>query len=1062
MVTFFKSKNTGDACRPLLDMDPEQTGRYKHFRTLLDHNRAALNLMADLEQTYYDNRPFTMQMLERKFTLLLSEVESMVQALSDLSAKPHERLSAVLQNLLRYSKDELRPALYPTTDILTLPLSRIEAGQDRAVGAKAANLARAKQELGLSVPAGFAVTTAAYQQFFAESGLLAKIDEAMAQLAADDPASIESVGRDIRALILESPLPLAVHAAIAAAAAGLTGDAATNMRLAVRSSAIGEDGEISFAGQYTSILNVPVADLAEAYKKVVASKYSAPALSYRLHHGVDDRDTPMAVLVLEMIQPRLSGVLYTSDPMGEDRDTIRVSAVHGLGEALVGGEASPQRAYRITKNEFKVLEVAGAETNAPAPDTGALDAPFLRELWQSAKLLEDHFQCPLDIEWAVDDDHRLYLLQARPLLVIEETTAPGPAPAADYPGHPLIMEGGKCAAGGVAAGRVLVLKNTETGAPFPMLDPDTILVARTASTAITPWIGKVKGLITDVGGVASHLASVAREFGVPALFDTQNATATLMDGQEITLWANRARVYRGVVAELTRGTRSVKRPIFASPLHLKLQRLLDLIAPLNLTAPDSPQFNQEGCRTVHDIIRYCHEMSMRAMFRFGEATGRLRGAVRLKVSIPIQIYALDLGQGLRQGLTTCDELNAHDVVSAPFRALWRGLSHPGVNWSSTIAVGAHNFMSLMVGGAMPQQGRLGEASYALVSADYMNLSVRFGYHFATVDALCGTDTEHNYVNLQFAGGAGPYFGRSLRIQYMAAVLHRLGFETSVKGDLIEASMARLDQAGMEDALDKLGRLLGTSRLLDMALKSPEQVAVLTESFFQGKYDILEKERENAPKDFHLITGNWKTGEPDMEPGVLQDGSDFGSWISTGVSQAMTRLMGKRYQEMLDNIGAYYYFPLAIAKNSTMAEGTATVKVKLLSGTIDQAGGLAFAIRDWSNYFVLRVNALEDNFILFEFINNRRNQRSIVQLEEVSSAHINPFHNSPSRHSDSIRKIESGKWHSIKVELTGSNIKGYLNDQLLIEYHAGKPLDGYVGLWTKADSVTLFDQLTLER
>jgi pyruvate,water dikinase len=639
---------------------------------LLDHNRVALSLMADLEQTYYDNRPFTMQMVERKCARLLSEVESMVQSLSGLSANPHERLLAVLQTLLRYYKDELRPALPPTTDALTLPISRIEADHDRAVGAKAANLARTRRELSLPVPEGFAVTTAAYRLFLLETGLSEKIDDAMAGLVADDPASIESIGREIRALIIESPLPRSIREAIEAAAADLAGAASADIHLAVRSSAIGEDGEISFAGQYTSVLNVPVSGLAEAYKQVVASKYSASALSYRLHHGVDDRETPMAVLVLKMIQPRFSGVLYSADPVGEDRDTIRISAVHGLGDALVGGDASPQRTYRIAKPTFKVLEVAGADTRVPSPGEGASDTAFLRELWQSAKLLEDHFQRPLDIEWAVDDDHRLYILQARPLLVIKDATDPGPEPAAQYPGHPVIIDGGKCAASGVVAGRVLVVKNTETDDPFPSLDPDTILVARTASTSITPWIGKVRGIITNVGGVASHLASVAREFGVPALFDTQTATATLSDGQEITLWASRARVYDGLVEELTQGMRPVKRPIFASPLHLRLQSLLDLISPLNLTEPDAPQFTQEGCRTVHDIIRYCHEISVREMFRFGESTGRLRGAARLKASIPIQLYALDLGDGLRRGLTTCDDINVHDVASAPFRALWRG------------------------------------------------------------------------------------------------------------------------------------------------------------------------------------------------------------------------------------------------------------------------------------------------------------------------------------------------------------------------------------------------------
>ena len=125
---------------------------------------------------------------------------------------------------------------------------------------------------------------------------------------------------------------------------------------------------------------------------------------------------------------------------------------------------------------------------------------------------------------------------------------------------------------------------------------------------------------------------------------------------------------------------------------------------------------------------------------------------------------------------------------------------------------------------------------------------------------------------------------------MANVLTRLGFEITIKGDLIEASLMRLDQPAMEVTLDQLGRLLGTSRLLDMALKTPEQVLTLTESFFQGKYDFLEPERPDVPANFYLITGDWKNSGSAMEPGILQDGSHFVSSISIGVTQTMARFM----------------------------------------------------------------------------------------------------------------------------------------------------------------------------
>jgi pyruvate,water dikinase len=153
---------------------------------------------------------------------------------------------------------------------------------------------------------------------------------------------------------------------------------------------------------------------------------------------------------------------------------------------------------------------------------------------------------------------------------------------------------------------------------------------------------------------------------------------------------------------------------------------------------------------------------------------------------------------------------------------------------------------------------------------------------------------------------------------------------------------------------------------------------------------------------------------------------------------MGKMMGAKYQELLDNIEAYYYFPLAIAKDSEIATGTMLVKVKPVAGNVDQAGGLAFGIRNINNYFVLRVNALEDNVILFEYVNNKRLTRARVE-----------------------KGIKTADWYGITVEISGNTMKGYLDDELLMEYKAERPLAGYVGLWTKADSVTYFDALTIE-
>lgn len=1027
MAFFFTGKKSED-CRLLPALDSAQTAQYRRFRRLLAHNRTAMTLQADLEQIYYDNRPFFPQMVEQKWRQLLLEADGMVHALAAMTRKEYAPLVATLGSIERTFSEEWRARISHRTDLLVIPLEQIEKEQAREVGTKAANLAYIRRELALPTPDGFAITAGAFERYLQETGLAREIDGILAELSDDDPVLLAAASRRISARITATPIPAPLLTALTAVAALFP----LEQRLAVRSSALGEDSTLSFAGQYTSVLNVSPVDLPRAYQEVVASTYSTSALSYRMQHGIDDRETPMAVLVLTMVQPRFSGVLYTADPTGADRDKLRVSVVSGLGNQLVGGDTSPQHIFRINKGSYRILE--GQENSGQA----LVDMGFLEELAHDAVRMENHFQHALDIEWAVATSGQLFILQVRPLLVVPVEQEEGPELAVEYPGHPLRLQGGKCAAGGVVSGRVRLQAGVGTGEAAPPLEPGTILVARTASIAITPWVSRIKGIITDIGSPASHLASVAREFGVPALFDTRSATSAFKEGETITLWASQARVYQGVVDPLIMSQRRVRRPIFDSPAHQRLQRLLDRIAPLNLTNPASAEFSPEHCRTVHDIIRYCHELSVRYMFNFGETVNHTQNAVQLKVTIPIQLYALDLGGGLRQGLTTCDEASVHDVVSAPFTALWRGFSHPGITWTSAIAVGAQDFLSLMMAGARPQDNRLGEASYAFLAGDYLNLNIRFGYHFASVDALCGPNPEQNYVTLHFAGGAGGYHGRSLRIQLLVNVLARLGFETSSKGDLLEASLMRLDQRAQEETLDQVGRLLGASRLLDMALKNPEQVATLTESFFQGRYDFLEAERQEALPAFYLITGDWKISDPEREPGILQDGSHRVSVFSTAIAQTMIRFMGKRYLEFLDNIEAYYYFPLLIAKESSMAEGAAQVWVKPLAGTLAQAGGLAFAIRDWGNYFVFRINALEGDGVLFEFKNGKSRKRQGMAVP-----------------------LALDQWQHLRVEIQGQQIRVYLNDRQILEYGAERILSGYLGLWTKADSVALFREFTMQ-
>jgi pyruvate,water dikinase len=373
------------------------------------------------------------------------------------------------------------------------------------------------------------------------------------------------------------------------------------------------------------------------------------------------------------------------------------------------------------------------------------------------------------------------------------------------------------------------------------------------------------------------------------------------------------------------------------------------------------------------------------------------------------------------------------------RALWRGFAHPGVSWEGTMSLNRDKLSGMLAVSATSELGEVsGGDSYGLLSHDYANLSIRFAYHFATIDALCGENSSQNYISLQFSGGAGSYLGRSLRIDLLGRVLEQIGFSVSLKGDLIEAYLSRYDRRLTEEKLDLLGRLLASSRLVDMRLASEEDVGRCAEAFIGGKYDFLTQAREDEIRGFYTQGGPWRRVEEEGRVLCLEDGSRWGRKIASGVSGLVGRVVGTAYHEFLDSLQAYYSFPLAVVKDRDLTNGTVSVMIKPLSGNIDRAGGIVFAMRNVNNYFVLRTNALEDNVVLFEFINGKRFQRKMVS-----------------------RKIRTGEWHQLQVDVSASLVRGFLDGDLVIEYVNERCLSGSFGLWTKADSVVCFDALTFE-
>jgi pyruvate, water dikinase len=1037
-------------CHFLVTDEGEIAKKYNHFMEFIANNRAALGIISELEQLYYGSGPFTMAGVETQYGKLAAATGNLVGALNGLAPGKYAELPRVYDRIARGITPIFASEPPPPAGELVLPLEALSPDMVKVAGSKATNLATIHKYLDAPIPPGFVITAEALALFLKETGLARPVAELLAGLSPDNLEDLEEKSPAIQDMILQAQVPAPLAGEILKAYQELEAKTHPQVRLAMRSSAVGEDTEASFAGQYATELNVTRDNLLEAYKAVLASKYSPRAISYRLRYGLEDRDTRMCVAGIVMIDSRASGLLYTVDPSHPDSNLLKINSIWGLGEHLVSGEASPDEFYVDKKTGSMVQRIIGRKaerlvnidrggTRLEAVPAGEQELPSLDDdtvlaLARYGLRLEEYYQGPQDVEWAVDHQGNLYFLQSRPLGLIKGKPEPEVFPQ-EFFDHPPLISGGQVASPGIAVGRVFLAE----GDPSRPLPEDAILVARTASPDHARLMGKIKGIITDIGSVTSHLASVAREFGVPALFNTGQGTVLLPDGEPISLMADRATVYQGTVPELVAAARPLKRHLFDSPLHRRMRTFLDKVAPLNLTDPRDPSFAPSGCQTIHDVIRFAHEKVVKEMFGLSGDAAEGAISVKLTTDIPLVLHLVDLGGGLKAGLTTCDEITRDHLESLPMQALWKGFCHPGITWTGSVAVGAGDFMQLMARGMMTGPENLpGGDSYAILSREYVNLSAKFGYHFANLDAFLSDIPDQNYISLQFAGGAGNYYGKSLRLNFLGNVLHRLGFKITVTGDLLEASLTGLDQSSMENTLDQVGRLLASSRLLDMGIGNEAAMNRMIEGFFSGDYDFLHQAQEIRIPGFYTHTGDWQRVEEDGHTLLLQDGSEYGNSLTSGMANFMGKMMGAKYQELLDNIEAYYYFPLAIAKDSEVADATVSVRTKSVAGSVDQAGGLAFGIRNINNYFVLRINALEDNVILFEYVNNKRLTRATVQKE-----------------------IMKDQWYLIAVEISGNTLKGYLDDELLMEYTAERPLAGYVGLWTKADSVTFFDELTIQ-
>jgi pyruvate, water dikinase len=277
-----------------------------------------------------------------------------------------------------------------------------------------------------------------------------------------------------------------------------------------------------------------------------------------------------------------------------------------------------------------------------------------------------------------------------------------------------------------------------------------------------------------------------------------------------------------------------------SPTLMAAREALQTISPLNLADPSSDNFNPAGCETLHDVIRFMHEKSMRDMFKISDDMGDSEHeAIPLKVKLPLHIFVVDLGGGLKPGHGS-DSVVPEEVASVPFLAVLKGMTHEKVQWLGSVGMNVKGFASVIAESFFQDpvaDGRLGGHSYAIIAEDYLNFNTRLGYHFATVDSFCGQMVNANYITFFFKGGAADIARRSRRAVLISSILKRMDFHVETRGDMVRAELKKVEFERIQDRLDQLGRLMGAVRLLDMVLSDERQIPWYVEEFFKGNYSF---------------------------------------------------------------------------------------------------------------------------------------------------------------------------------------------------------------------------------
>ena len=431
-------------------------------------------------------------------------------------------------------------------------------------GGKGANLGELTQA-GIPVPPGFVVTAGAYFEFLKKNRIDRKIKQSLSGLNPEKAKELNRGAKEIQTAILHGKMDSKLSEEIIKSYTNLYTHKKQSTFVAVRSSATAEDlPTASFAGQQATFLNISGGEqVVKAVRQCWASLFEPRAIYYRIVNKFEHLKVGIAVPVQAMVQSEKAGVLFTIDPVNNDKDVVVIDAAYGLGEAVVSGSVTPDRYYvektplkildkNISKQTWKITKAKNKIGDIHAdvkPDEQKKQKLTDKEILELAKIglkIEKHYGSPQDTEWSIDNQGRIYFVQSRPVTTLTKkvplTEVEGKKTDLGNKSKPILKGAG--ASVGVKSGLVKIIHGP---AEIDKIKEGDVLVTEMTNPSYVPAMKRSAAIITDTGGVTSHAAIVSRELGIPCVVGAGTATHDLKNGMVVTVDGAGGLVYKGKI-----------------------------------------------------------------------------------------------------------------------------------------------------------------------------------------------------------------------------------------------------------------------------------------------------------------------------------------------------------------------------------------------------------------------------------------------------------------------------------------------------------------------------------